>query len=87
MTGSRERLRRTAGMMASEDYKERFVAEWEQLRIRRESLLALLEAHEAGALEFEPSCPRELLEAQLDAMDLYDYLLGRRAEIEGIGEV
>ena len=87
MSGSCTELRQTAEAMASGDYRKRFAAEREQLRIRTEALRTMLGAQEEGFLDFEPDCPVALLEAQLHAMELYGYLLGLRAEAEGTGEV
>ncbi len=77
-------LKDTIAMMNSADYKERFRAEYHQLEIRIDKLTAMLSAWDAGELGFTPSCPYALLEAQLNAMKTYAYLLEERAEIEGI---
>ena len=51
-------LKNTVSMMESTDYKERFKAEYEQLRIRFEKLNAMLDKWDAGTLPFTPTCPR-----------------------------
>lgn len=74
----------TIPMMNNADYKERFKAEYHQLEIRIDKLTAMLSKWSAGELNFTPSCPYALLEAQLNAMKTYSYFLRERAEIEGI---
>lgn len=70
--------------MTSEDYKERFKAEFDQLCIRIDKLHNLVEAWDNGELDFEPSCPYNVLHGQLCAMYAYKGYLRIRAEIEGI---
>lgn len=77
-------LRDTVEMMNSADYKERFKAEYKQLDIRIGKLATMLSGYAAGTLGFKPSCPYDLLESQLNAMQIYRYALIKRAEIEGI---
>ena len=83
-------LRETVEMMTSEDYRERFVGEYWQLKIRRDRLKRFLDRIIAsqmteGKVE-EPAhdCPEELLERQLCTMDEYIDILEKRAAIEGI---
>lgn len=71
-------------MMKSPDYKERFKAEVYQLDIRIGKLANMLSAWVAGELSFQPTCPYDLLEAQLNSMKVYRHFLEQRAEIEGI---
>lgn len=77
-------LRDTARLMISPNYKERFYAEYCQLCIRIESLENMLNLWDNGQLDFVPTCPYDLLKAQLHAMYSYRYLLMQRAEIENI---
>lgn len=77
-------LKDTIKDMCSEDYKERFKAEYWQLRIRRHKLAVMLNKYHAGDLQFTPDTPIEILEAQLGTMNTYVMLLKHRAEIEGI---
>ena len=77
-------LKDTVVRMNSDDYKERFQAEFTQLRIRREKLEAMIENYKAGTLDFTPACPIGILEYQLRAMSDYLYALKIRAEIEDI---
>lgn len=71
-------------MMESEDYKERFKAEYYQLKIRYQKLHKMVVQYEAGTLSFTPSCPIDLLKRQKAAMGQYLYALEVRAEIEGV---
>ena len=77
-------LKDTIPMMQSADYKERFKAEVYQLDIRIGKLSNMLSAWSVGELRFQPTCSYDLLEAQLNAMKNYAYLLRERARIEGI---
>ena len=75
-------LKSTAGMMSNPDYKERFKAEYYQLKIRYEKLTAMLANWDQ--LDFTPSCPKDLLEQQADIMYNYMKLLENRAQIENV---
>lgn len=77
-------LKDTAEMMTSEDYKERFKAEYYQLHIRYGKLNGLLFDMANDNLDFTPSCSRELLDTQCCIMDAYLNVLRERARIEGI---
>lgn len=77
-------LKDTIEMMNSDDYKECFKAEYYQTLERFNKLYKLLIKHEAGTLDFVPSCPITLLQEQKMYMDNYLHILEVRAEIEGI---
>lgn len=77
-------LKDTIPMMESPDYKERFKAEYCQLGIRIGKLSSMLSSWAAGELNFQPTCPYSLLEAQLNSMKLYYHFLAERAKLEGI---
>lgn len=77
-------LKDTVWMMESEDYKERFRAEYAQLSIRLKKLTAMLENFSAGALPFSPSCSYDLLHTQKIFMEGYLSALRQRAIIEDI---
>lgn len=77
-------LEDTATMMLSQDYKERFKAEYYQLSIRLEKLSDMLEKWDDGTLEFTPTCDSAIYLDQMCAMLLYLQVLKRRAEIEGV---
>lgn len=77
-------LEETCALMTSADYKERFTAEYWQLRERLRKLAELLNKWDAGTLDFIPTCPREILDEQYAVMDKYLSILFKRAEIEGV---
>lgn len=72
------------GLMCSEDYKDRFKAEYLQLKMRYNKLHHMVVKYEANKLEFKPSCDIELLKKQKAAMGKYLYCLEVRAQVEGI---
>ena len=78
------KLIETVEMMKSTDYKERFRAEYFQLKIRIECLDAMLKKYKEGTLSFTPSCSYDLLNNQLIAMEKYRNYLIERAEVEDI---
>lgn len=65
-----------------EDYKVRTVYEYQQLKERYDKLHRMLVRHDAGVLDFELTCPVELLREQASVMGRYLYILEMRAEIE-----
>lgn len=77
-------LKDTRNMMESEDYKERFKAEYYQTKIRYDKLHAMTIKYEAGTLNFTPSCSLELLNEQKRHMGCYLHVLEVRAQVEGI---
>lgn len=77
-------LEETVPLMRSADYRDRFVAEWAQTKIRLNKLNRMLQRYYSGTLDFEPTCPIILLEKQLLAMQQYLDMLEIRAEIEKI---
>lgn len=77
-------LKDTIEMMNSNDYKERFKAEYQQTKIRYDKLDAMTVKYEAGTLSFTPTCSLELLKDQKKHMGNYIRCLKIRAEIEGI---
>ncbi len=79
--------------MLSEDYKERFKAEYEQTKIRYEKLkafcnrieAAMMTSHEGKKVDMPAhDCPYELLRTQQGHMGQYLHDLEIRAVIEGI---
>ena len=78
------RLIDTVEMMNSENYKERFKAEYLQTKIRYEKLHKMLIKYEANTLTFTPICSIELLQEQKMYMGNYLRMLEIRAEIENI---
>lgn len=77
-------LKETIELMNSEDYKDRFKAEYLQAKIRYDKLDAMTVKYEAGTLPFTPSCSLDLLKEQKSHMGNYIRCLKIRAEIEGI---
>lgn len=77
-------LKDTVTLMNSENYQDRFKAEYWQIKIRCEKLHRLIVQYEAGTLNFRASCPLDLLKKQQAAMNEYLNQLEIRAEIECI---
>ena len=77
-------LKDTVELMNSDDYKERFKAEYYQTKIRYEKLHRMTIKYEAGTLDFGPNSSLELLKEQKCYMGNYLRVLEIRAEIEGI---
>ena len=77
-------LMSTVDLMASDDYKERFKAEYYQTKIRYDKLHTMIVKYDAGVLDFEPTCPINVLKEQAKYMGLYLYQLEVRAHMEGI---
>ena len=77
-------LKDTIKMMDNADYKERFKAEYYQLRIRFEKLDIMCGEWDIGELDFIPTCPRSIYDLQLRAMSNYMTALEMRAKIENI---
>ena len=77
-------LKDTVELMNSEDFKERFKAEYYQLLFRLNALTSMLYKWKNNTLDFEPKCSKETLENQFIFMQGYIGILRLRAEIEGI---
>lgn len=77
-------LKGTVELMNSEDYKERFIAEYKQLIIRYKGLRNMLDKWDRGELNFKPTCPRSTYNMQIRAMEDYMAILEARAVMEGI---
>lgn len=77
-------LKDTVELMVSENYKDRFKAEYYQAKLRYDKLHKMLIKYEAGTLDFELSCPLEILKKQACYMGNYLKMLEIRAEIEKI---
>lgn len=77
-------LNETVAMMSSDDYKERFKAEYAQLVIRYTGLCKMLKKWDTNTLDFEPTCPRSTYQMQIKAMTDYIAVLEARAVMEGI---
>lgn len=79
-----QKLEETIDLMLSENYQDRFKAEYEQLEIRIQGLAKMLVDYRDGNLRFVPKCSYDLLNGQLKAMQMYSEYLQERAEIEVI---
>ena len=86
-------MKKTVDMMLSDDYKERFKAEYYQLKERYERLKIFNTKIEASRRTMyqnnavampEHDCPEELLMSQQDVMGQYLHILETRAVIEKI---
>ena len=78
------KLKDTIEIMVSEDYKERFKAEYCQVKIRYGKLKYMLERWDSGLLDFTPTCPRSTYDMQIRAMSDYIAVLEARAVMEGV---
>lgn len=74
----------TAILMKSDDYKDRFIAEYQQLVIRYKGLKSMLDKWDKNELPFTPTCPRSTYNMQIKAMTDYIAVLEARAVMEGI---
>lgn len=77
-------LKDTIELMNSEDYKDRFKAEYFQTLIRYDKLDEITVKLEAGTLDFTPASPKTTLLEQKRYMGMYLRTLKVRAEIEGV---
>lgn len=80
-------MKDTAEMMLSEDYKERFKAEYAQVSIRYHKLKAMVDKWDTEGIDglgFTPTCPRSTYDMQLSAMKNYIAVLEARAVMEGV---
>ena len=74
----------TVPLMNSEDYKNRFKAEYYQVFIRFVKLNSMIEKWDKDELDFEPTCPYSTYEMQIKAMRDYISVLEARAVMENI---
>ncbi|MDY2736356.1 crAss001_48 related protein [Intestinibacter sp.] len=77
-------LKDTVDLMLSESYKDRFKAEYYQLRIRHDRLQDMLECYKDKTLIFTPKCSYDMLHTQLVYMECYMNVLEERAKVENI---
>jgi hypothetical protein len=75
-------LKNSIAPMTSDDWVQRFIAEYAQLVTRINSLLEILFESEEDRIAF--NCPVGLLDMQYEAMDEYKKILEIRADIYGI---
>lgn len=79
-----ENLKETINLMKSGDYKNRFIAEYWQVKIRYDKLKAMCEKWDRGELDFKPTCPRAIYNEQLFGMKVYLDTLVKRAKLEDV---
>lgn len=79
-------LSQTVELMSSNNYKDRFIAEYAQIEIRTKRLERVLKSIEDKTCPkcFEPTCDIEILKSQLKTMNAYRATLIFRASIEAI---
>ena len=77
-------LKETIDLMCSDDYVERFRAEYYQTKIRYDKLHRMIIKMEAGTCDFTPSSSLEIHKEQAKYMGMYLHMLEVRAEIEKI---
>ena len=77
-------LKDTYKLMTSDDYKDRFVAEYLQTKIRYQKLHDLVIKAKANALDFELTTPLEVLIDQKRTMGQYLEMLEIRAVFENV---
>lgn len=77
-------LNDSALLMVSTDYKDRFKAEYIQLKTRLKCLKTMLHDWDNEQLSFIPSCPQSTYDLQVEAMTKYLAVLEARAKIEDI---
>ena len=77
-------LKDTVELMMIDNYKERFKAEYYQVKIRYGKLKYMLERWDNELLNFVPTCPRSTYDIQIRAMSDYIAVLETRAAMEGI---
>lgn len=77
-------LKDTIDFMLSDDYKERFIAEYNQVLIRTRKLKIVIDNYYNNKLAFELSTPINILEDQYNSMVTYCDLLVKRANLENI---
>lgn len=77
-------LAETINGMVSKDYKERFIAEYQQLVIRYNGLKNMLNKWDKNELTFTPTCPRSTYNMQIKAMTDYIAVLEAIAVMENI---
>lgn len=77
-------IREIAHLLMSDDYKQRFVGEYWELRTRLEKLNDMIRKYKLCTLGFIPDCPISTLIDQADTMRRYLDILEDRAIYEKI---
>lgn len=66
------------------EWQARFRGEYKELKDRYNKLHRMIVKYDAGTLDFEPTCPIDLLRRQKAVMGEYLNILEIRAEIENV---
>lgn len=77
-------LKDTIELMNSSDWKERFIAEYLQAKIRYEKLHNLIVKREVNKCDFNTPISLESWKTQVSHMGLYIYELEKQAVLHGI---
>jgi len=77
-------LKDTVDLMTSADWKDRFLAEYLQTKIRYQKLHKLIVKREAGKIEFDTPIPLESWKRQAEYMGKYLFELEMQAATHGI---
>lgn len=77
-------LKGTISLMTSEDWRDRFIAEYLQTKIRYEKLHKLIIQREVGKLDFDTPIPLASWKRQQKSMGCYLLELERQAVLHGI---
>lgn len=73
-----------SNLLASKDYKQRFIGEYHEVRNRAMKLDSFLDQYDLGDRGMSLDCPYALLNAQSNAMWTYLSVLETRAQMEQI---
>lgn len=77
-------LKDTIELMTSSDWKDRFIAEYLQTKIRYKKLHKMIVQRDVGKCDFETPIPLDSWQLQARYMGLYLYELEKQAVIHGI---
>ena len=77
-------LQKSIQLMISEDYKDRFKAEYIQLKNRYDNLSKMIDNWDKNKLSFTPTCPREIYTMHIESMKKYLDILIIRTKLENI---
>ena len=77
-------LKDTIELMTSDNWKDRFVAEYLQTKIRYEKLHKMIVKRETGVMPFETPIPLKSWETQIWHMGQYLHELEKQASLHGI---
>jgi hypothetical protein len=77
-------LKDTIDLMTSQDWKDRFLAEYLQVKIRYEKLHRLIVRREVGMIDFDTPIPLESWKEQAKHMGMYLYELEKQAVLHGV---